>query len=471
MSLFSQKTISGTYSLTSTDKALYEPISDSALRIQFAKSENSVTPFVSAKFCVLTVEGIKVLAGVFIDASGTESTLVQIPLVGQPISELVRSLNTYVEVFAESVNSFDYLSSMLLKDTAFTTVSGTWAYFSAETTNINSTFSTLSTDITYHLTSAEPVSLQNNYTQSLGGYVSTNELYRGAELLSSVSIYDKILYLGQSVSDGFSIVDLQKSEYVQIGEEIIRISKWSSNAGYIAERNAFNTPLRSHSKGSIVREILKNDFFDLNFSPERKQYRCIAIKNEHANDIAKDMKVFFKINSRNNLSTIRLAIEAPNSDYYSGTSSSTGITAFSVTNLAGVYQDSHFVAAPIVFTSGSNSGQKRLVKSFTASSGTIEIDERLPNSISIGDQFYIDTAPSHRTKSGMKAPSGSNVSEFFDANNETTAVSINVLNNRASGKDLKPNEVIYVWIERVISESNDEFLNNRFSLSVIYSKV
>lgn len=471
MSLFSQKTISGTYNLTSTDKALYEPVDNSALRIQFVKSEGSITPFVSAKFCILTVENVKVLAGVFADSSGTESTLIQIPLTGQPIFELVRSLNTYVEVFAESVNSFDYLSSMLLKDTAFTLVSGTWAYFSAETININSTFSTLSNDIKYYLTSAEPVSLQNNYTQSLGGYVSKNELYKGITLLSSVSIYDKTLYLGQSVSDGFSILDLQKSEYVQIGEEIIKISKWSGNIGYIAERNAYDTPLRSHSKGSIVREILKNDFFDLNFSSERKQYRCIAIKNKHAQDTAKDMKVFFKINSRNNLSTTRLAIEAPSSDYYSGVSNSTGITAFAVAGLAGIYEDNHFKSAPIVFVSGNNSGQKRLVKSFIASSGTIEIDERLPNSISIGDQFYIDTAPSHRSKSGAKAPSGPNVSAFFDANNETTAVSINVLNNRISGKDLKSNEVIYVWIERAISESNDEFLNNRFSLSVIYSKV
>jgi hypothetical protein len=139
--------------------------------------------------------------------------------------------------------------------------------------------------------------------------------------------------------------------------------------------------------------------------------------------------------------------------------------------LAGVYEDNHFVAAPIVFVSGNNVGQKRLVKSFVTSSGTIEVDERLPNSISIGDQFYIDTAPSHRTKSGMRAPSSPRISEFFDANSEATAVSINIQNNRISGKDLKSNEVVYVWIERAISESNDEFLNNRFSLSVIYSKV
>lgn len=48
---------------------------------------------------------------------------------------------------------------------------------------------------------------------------------------------------------------------------------------------------------------------------------------------------------------------------------------------------------------------------------------------------------------------------------------MNIGGNRLNGSDLRPNEVIYVWIERSISESNDEFINNRFSLSVKYSKV
>lgn len=466
-----KKEISGIYNLTSSEKALYSSVDSSAIRIQFLKNENSITPFVSAKFCVITAEDVKILVGVFSDSLGVESTIIQIPLLGQSIADLVSSLNKYVDVFAESVNSFDYLSCSLLKDTAFTNASGSWVYFSAETFDINSSYSSLSLDIRYFLTSAEPVSSQNNLNQSLGGYVSTNEINRCASLLSSLSIYDKILYLDKPISSGFSITELQKNNYVQINDEIIKISKWSGNVGYIEERNVYETSLRCHPKGSVVREIVKNNFFDMKFGDNKKQYRCIAVKNINNKDVAKNMKVFFKINSRNNLSSTRLAIEIPNSDYYSGVSSSSGITSFSVNSLVGKYKDNHFLSSPIVFTSGLNSGQKRLVKSFNRSSGIIEIDERLPNNISSGDNFYIDTAPSSRIKSGTKTPIGNNISNFFSASSEQDAVSINVSGLRESGSDLKPGEVIYIWVERELLPSNDEFLDNRFSVSLIYSKV
>jgi hypothetical protein len=468
---FQKQEIVGTYDLTSTDKASYSLTDTSAFKIQFVKTDESITPYVSAKFCVLTVEGIKVFGGVFLDSSGTESTVIQIPITGQSIGDLVESLNTYADVEAEVENSMSFVSSLSLYDTAFTQSSGSWVYFSVANEGINSVYSTIGSGLRLFLTSPEPLSEQKNVTQSFGGYTSTNELYGGISLSSAMSVYDTVLYLGDSVTDGFSIVDLQKNEYVQIDDEIIRISKWSGVTGYISERNVYGTPFRMHPKGAIVRELVKNSFFDLNFGTERKQYRCVVIKNINTSEIAKDLKVFFGLNSRNNLSYTKIAIEVPSSDYYAGASSSSGITAFSVASLVGAFPDNHFVNAPIAFISGSNNGQSRLIKSFNSSSGTIELDERLPNYIAIGDQFYIDTAPSSRTKSGGKTPTGANISEFFDANDETNAISINVGGQRASGADLKPNEAIYVWIERSISESNDEFLDNRFALSFIYSRV
>jgi len=464
--------IIGSFSLSSSKVPLYEIGDLSSFRVQFIKSEGSLNNYISAKACILTASGIKVFAISFIDVNGKESTIVQIPLTGQTIDSLVKSINSYQDIVCEIVNASGFISTMLLEDTAFVDISGKWAYFNSSNIDINSAYTSLDNDLRFYLTSVEPISEQKNLTQSLGGFVSLSEVYKGLSLSDSLSIYDNVMYINtKSISYNFSILDLQKSEYLQINDEIIKINKWVGNVAYISERNVFDTPLRMHPKGSIVREIAKNNFFDANFGDNRKQYRCIAIKNNNKTDIAKNVKVFLNINSRNNLSIIRLAIEPPSSDYYSGISSSSGITAFSVSDLVGKFENNHFASAPLVFTSGSNTGQFRIVKSYNKTSGVLELDQRLPNAISVGDEFYIDTAPSQRIKSGTKLPVGSRVSAFFDANDRNNALSININRNRLSGFDLRPNEVVYIWVEREISESNDEFINNRFALSLVYNKI
>lgn len=472
MSVFDKPSISGTFTLNSVESPSYVETGISSLRVQFIKSNSSITQYVSAKSCVLIAEDVKIFAVVFRDINGTDITVIQIPLVGQTIDDLVRSINSYPDIAAEVINNSGFVSVLLIKDTSFIDISGKWAYFESENIDINSVYSSLDKDIKFFLTTPEPISMQKNLIQSLGGFVSLSEIYRGGSLLDSLSIYDTTMSVSSKmISPDFSLVDLQNSQYLQINDEIIKISKWIGTIAYISERNSFDTPLRMHPKNSVVREIAKNDFFDKKFGDDRKQYRCIAIKNTNKSDIAKNMKVFFNIYSRNNLSAIRLAIESPISDFYEGVSSSSGITAFSVNDLVDKFEESHFVTAPIVFTGGANTGQNRIIKSYNPTSGTLELDQRLPNTINIGDSFYIDTAPCQKTKSGTKKPSGSRISSFFDVNGENNSISININGDRNSVNDLKPNEVIYIWIERSIAESNDEFINNRFSLSVSYSRV
>jgi len=472
MSVFDNPNINGSYVLNSNKIPLYIKEELSVLKIQFSKSDTSFTSYISAKSCILTAEGVKIFAVVFQDTSGNEVTDIQIPLIGQTIDYLVKSINSYSDIVADVVNYSGFTSTLLLKDTAFVDITNKWSYFNSENIDINSSYSSLDVDLRFFLTTPQPISIQKNLTQSLGGFVSLGEIYQGALLLDSLSIYDSSLSINEKeISSDFSLSDFQSSQYLQINDEIIKIDKWIGSKAYISERNSFDTPLRMHSANSVIRKIAKNDFFDNKLSSDRKQYRCLAIKNTNKTDVAKNMKVFLRLYSRNNLSVIRLAIESPISDYYEGVSSSTGLTAFSVIGLIGNFESSHFVASPIVFTSGVNTGQIRIIKSYNPTSGTIELDQRLPFSISSGDSFYIDTAPCQRVKSGTKPPSGDRVSAFFDANREEDAISINIGENRISGNDLLPNEVIYIWIERGISDINDEFINNRFSLSVIYSKI
>lgn len=472
MSNFSKISINGSFPVDPLLLPTYASTANSALRVQFEKFNNSSSPFTSAKFVILIANEIKVFAGVFTLLDGTQSTIIQIPLLGQSIQDLVDKLNTYADISAETVNSGGFISSDLLKDTSLSDATNKWLYFEASSIEENATFSTLIQQLKLFRTSAEPISIQNNLVQCLGGYACLNPIYNFALLSSPASIYDNTMYIDPlSFSESITINDLNQSRLLQINDEIVEVNKWEGFTVYLTQRNMFGTPLRFHPKNSVVRTLSKNDLFDSNFSTDGKQYRCIALANTNQTEIAKNVKVFFSLPSRNNLSGMRLAIETPKSDPYKGEVTSGGITSFSDAGLVNAFEANHYASAPIYFTSGNNEKQIRIITSYSPATGTLVLDSRLPFDISVGDSFYIDASPAQFAKSGMKKPTSPPASEFFNATEELNAVSINVSNNRLSGNDLKPNEVIYIWIERSISESNDEFLNNSSILGVVFSKV
>lgn len=470
-SIFDKKDIIGIYEVNTETFASDIETANSVFKVRFVKASNSVSSFVSAKFCIMTAEDVKIFVGVYKDTNNEEFTLIQIPLLGQSIQELVFDINKYQDTQAEVVNSSGYISSLQLQDTGLTSNSSVWLYFDVATKQINSTYRNLQKDLKYFLTSAEPYAEQNNSVQSLGGYVSKSEIYKVFSLSAPVSIYDSIISVSEtSLSDNFSLVDLQKLEYLQINDEIVRVSKWSGLNAYLSERNVFDTGLRMHASGDLVREIKYNYFFDRNLSADYKQYRCLALKNDSETETIKNLRIFLNTPSRNNLSQIRIAIEEPKSNYYNSESSSNGVTAFAVNSLINAYPNDYFVDAPIIFQSGPNENQIRFVKSYIASSGTIVIDKRLPVNIAIGDKFFIDTAPAFRNKSAVKIPTGANISEFINPLQSLDGVSIGI-SQRVDGGDLLPKQVIYIWLERSILEINDEYYGNRFSLSAIYSRV
>lgn len=468
----SKKDIIGTYALNSQVPATRTITEDSVLQVQFIKSNLSNYIYNSVKFCVVVAESVKVFVGIYYDQNANEFPLIQIPLYGQTISDLCANINQYPDIIATPVNNYGYLDSSFLNETAFSISTGNAYFFAAENININSNLTQIQQDIKFYLTSAEALAEQKNLVQSYGGYRSTSEVYRGFPLQSSLGIYDQVLNVSNvSLSGNFTLPDLQKAQYLQINDEIIEVSRWSGTTAYIARRNSLGTGLRFHPAGSIVREIYKNNFFDKNFSDNRLQYRCICIRNENIANVAKDVRVYFNTEDRNNLAYIKVAIEIPNSDYYAGMASSTGYSSFTVSTLAGLFANDHFVGAPIVFTTGANIGQKRFVKNYIANSGNVILDQKLPYNISVGDAFYIDTAPATRIKSPYIKPAGSRISNFYELGDMTNSLSINVQGIRENGNDLANFEAIYVWLERSINTINDEYKDNRFSLSLSYSRV
>jgi hypothetical protein len=461
---------------SSTTAASSESSTLSALRVMFVKSSSD--GYATGTFGVALAEGVKVFVCVFSTDEGSLSAGIQIPLVGQSVSDLVSSLNEYDNIRAEVLNNLGYLSTSYISYGTYVDGTNAWVYVNSASSPVNSQSGDLRTSIKFYLTTVEPTLPQFNQSQSLGGHVSPTETNDYARLSAPASIYDTTLYIDpDSLSNGFDANDLMVEKYLQINDEVVEVNRWDKNTAFLASRNVFGTPLRYHEAGSVIKALNRNGLFDRAFSKEGKQYRCIAVRNTHPTLIAKDAKIYLGLESRNPSDVVRIAIEVPRSEKVSGTVTTSGITAFSASGLAGLYETNLFKDAIVVFTSGENEGQWRKVTSFEKSTGSFVLESRLGFSIDAGDTFYVETAPSQRIKSGIVPPSLVSkssgtpylISEFAEADTIESAIPINVGGLRSSG-DLKPNETVYVWIERSIDKYSEEFPNNRVALSLSYSR-
>jgi hypothetical protein len=156
MSYLNRVKISGSFPVTSNNPPSYFLTADSVMRVEFIVNEE--TPFESAQFGIIKAEGINVFVGLFTLSSGNQVTVIQIPLIGQSINDLVEKINSYPGVVAEVSNSFGFLSSSVFLETTLVNGTNRWVYFSGSDKNTNNVYSTLKNDIKFYRTTPEPVS-------------------------------------------------------------------------------------------------------------------------------------------------------------------------------------------------------------------------------------------------------------------------------------------------------------------------
>jgi len=450
--------------------------SEAVMRVSFSLAD-AYSPYLNARFSIQVEpnSNLKSFIGIFESDIGGAAPLIDVPLIGQSLFHLAESIRTFPNVTVEILGNNGLLNSLSLLPTPVQDGTENWSFFhkSDDSPDPPDASQDLRHDIKFFYTSVEPALPQSNPSQSLGGYVSPTELYASSSLKFSVPFYETKLEMTSS--------DLTSFDIIQIRDELITIGKWDGTTAHVTERNAYGTPIRFHPEGAIVRGLTKNNFFNNVMSKENSQYRCIAIRNSSSTEIAKNVKVYFKLISRNNLSNVRFAIEIPRSEYHAGVISSSGSrTVFKDSSLAGLFSNNHYLKAPVTFQTGNNTSQTRVVVGYIGETGEFTLDENLPNLTQTGDKYVIDTSPAQRVSSGLVSPklvTGSvtdapfAISEFSSATFPVNGISINIDNKRKNGSNLHPNEVIYIWLERKIDDSNESFINNRSMVTLLYNRV
>jgi len=326
-----------------------------------------------------------------------------------------------------------------------------------------------------YLTSLEPDMNQSIYSQSIGGYVSNSLVYPETTLSSSLGLYDTSISLDTPASGSW--LEWQEVEYINIGNEMIKVAPIINGSIDVIQRG-YNGIINMHIFKDRVRAESSKELFNNVFDDDYKQYRCIAVKNDSllvnpSGDLnAYNFEVYLKQNSRDLDSSIKISLEQPNSQYLSGVSTTwTSMTVVDI-SLIGIYDDNHFKEAYLKVLSGSATGQGKIISSFDSATGTFTFYSSFSSTYdySTNVSYEVLPAPSQRIKTGIVSPvdTGDNVLPFV-SNNERSPMRFSSGNfSDPIITDLFPNDVVYVWVERIVDKGVENFNNNDIVLNIKY---
>tara|TARA_Y100000310_G_scaffold344116_2_gene455213 strand:- start:4348 stop:5373 length:1026 start_codon:yes stop_codon:yes gene_type:complete len=332
-------------------------------------------------------------------------------------------------------------------------------------------------DIKFFLTSLEPELAQTNFSQSIGGHISTSNVYPRTELSNR-------LVLNDTKFDLNSVTDFSNLTYVNINAEVIKTDSIDVSSVTIDERGV-NGVSHLHGASDLVYGLSVGNLFNNKFNDDLKQYRCIAVKNENASDAAIDVGIYLKQNTINDSSNIKIAIEIPKNDYLADTASGGSSMTLIDSSIEGLFEDDHFAGAVLRFLSGNNKNQSRIISSYDDSIGTFVLDSSLPFAVLSGDGYEIDPGPAQRVSSGLKQPvfNAERVTDLLTPtgpvsilnedrgirfSNSFSSAGINVNSNRDHGSDLRSKDVFYIWLERSLVKDAESFDTNSSILTLNY---
>jgi len=328
--------------------------------------------------------------------------------------------------------------------------------------------------IKLYLTSLEPNMSQTIYSQSIGGYASDSLLYPETELASTIGLYDTSINLSTPSSGNW--IEWQNIEYINIGNEVIRVSPISNGSVSVVERG-YNGIINMHIENDLVMASSAKEIFNNVFNDDHKQYRCLVAKNVSSSDpswerTAYNISIYLKQNSRGPDANIKIALERPSNQYLLSTSTSWSTMQVIDTSLIGLYSDNYFQEAYLKILSGGATGQGKIISSFDNVTGTFTFYSSLSASYdyTTNVSYEVYSAPAQRIKTGTVSPitTGNDVLPFSSPT-ETSPVRFASEGSFPVVSDLGVNDVVYIWLERTLEKGAEAFNIDDITLDIKYS--
>lgn len=300
--------------------------------------------------------------------------------------------------------------------------------------------------LTFNYTSITPNAIQNTPENSMGGYISTNNVYDVASITSSLDEVSEIIpvsVLPIEIS-GLSLIDIEVIKYSSVDTGNTRLTNVSR--GVVPNISSKGFP---HSDQETIRYLTVSNLFNPKFNNNYTQYRCIAIKNTSSMSVTGVKPIIINDNTSDTI--IDVGIEVPLHDYRTGiiTDALSGVM-FVDSNLSGLFSDNFFNDSLIRITSGTSSGNYAIITSYDDATGTIVVDSDLGSIVS-GNTFEIEPSPSQSVINQLTSPI--NNGRFFGFLNDGGAEELSYNNIRENTDNFNPNDIFYLWIKRSIEKN------------------
>ena len=293
----------------------------------------------------------------------------------------------------------------------------------------------------FRFTSVTAKATQSTSENSLGGYMSTNNIYTtttSTDRISKTASVVPVLNLPTATS-GMVEVDLEVMNYT--GIDTTNLQLINAERG-IVPQSGF--PHGVTPEAAQVRYLSIDSLFNPKFDNSYEQYRCVAVYN---NDLdVEDVKIVLIQNASSNV-RIDVGIEVPLHDFHIGTLTDVLSTVMiRDSGLVGLFVDNYFSRSVLNITSGAGVGGYSTISSYDSATGTFVLDNAIASMVA-GNSYSIEPTPSQRTINQLTAPV-SNDDYFFGFLGDGGSNELGYQNIRENGDVFRENDVFYIWIKR-----------------------
>lgn len=298
-------------------------------------------------------------------------------------------------------------------------------------------------------TTSDPTVTQSTPSNSIGGYVATNQ------------VYDRV-YLGDYFNSTQTYLSIDSSDslpdfsgLLQVGPEILRFTETDSSSNQIQgiTRDIITGtgfPSSLDPTPEPIHYLKLDRLFDNKPKDKSTQYRCVAILNS-SQFKSKNIRITLLQNSET--TTIDVGIEVPKFESKTASLSTTVaegsniITSVSdsvINKQTGYFNGAHVVIDP------SGSSINAFVESYDYNNGVAEfiLDRSLSSTVS-GTTFRINPAPSQIIGNESQVPT-ENSGLFLGFLSEGGSNSLNFDNIHENQGNLNQYDVFYLWIKRTL---------------------
>ncbi len=308
-------------------------------------------------------------------------------------------------------------------------------------------------------TTSDPTTNQNTAGNSLGNYMSPNNIYTRSQISEPINTKQTTVTISSDSSSSLP----SKSGLAQIGPEIFKFTGIDTTnrqlTGITRGVMQFSYPAFVRPFGDYIHYLSIDSLFNQRPPSGLTQYRCVAITQisqawTSTEQTATSVRLALVKNPTSDVQ-VDIGIEVPEHDsHYGSISSISGnILSSTTTSTRGVsgFPSGYFDGA---FISINNGTHESIIASYDMDGSTAEfiLEDAIPSGVIVGHNFVIFPAPAQSISNETVKPSN-NSNRFFGFFGDGGSNNPGFGSIREFGDTMRNDDILYIWIKRTFTDN------------------